>query len=65
MRSAHNEMWNDALWNEDVWNGSGGAAAPPIIPGEIVTTPDPGVSFTISDELGGMDEVEDTSGSIC
>jgi hypothetical protein len=45
-------MWNDALWNEDLWNGSGEA---PFVPG-IVTTPDAGVSFDPSDELGAQDE---------
>jgi hypothetical protein len=44
-------MWNDNPWNTELWNDTGGAA--PVIPGEIITTPDPGVSFTISDELGG------------
>jgi hypothetical protein len=56
-------MFNEALFNDGLFNDSGGAA--PVIPGEIVTTPDPGVSFTISDELGPEGELEDSSGSIC
>ena len=58
-------MFNDSLFNEELWNDTGGAAFVPIPPGEIVTTPDPGVSFSISDELGPEGELEDTSGSIC
>ena len=41
-------MWNESLWNEDLWNGSGEAPFVPV----IVDTPDPGVSFNVSDELG-------------
>jgi hypothetical protein len=58
-------MWNDALWNEELWNDSGISGFVPIPPGEIVTTPDPGVSFTVSDELGPEGGLEDSSGSIC
>jgi hypothetical protein len=46
-------MWNLSVWNDELWNDAGGV---PFIPGEIVDTPDPGVSFTISDELGGFEE---------
>jgi hypothetical protein len=45
-------MFNEILFNEGLFNGSGGSL---FIP-SIVTTPDPGVSFTISDELGGFEE---------
>jgi hypothetical protein len=49
MKCHFNEsVFNDALFND------GGASA--FIPGVIVDTPDPGVSFTISDELGGFEE---------
>jgi len=46
-------MYNESLWNEGLWNGTGGATLVIPPPGEIVDTPDPGVSFVISDELGG------------
>jgi hypothetical protein len=46
-------VWNSSVWNDELWNDAGGV---PFIPGEIVATPDPGVSFTISDELGGFEE---------
>ena len=55
-------MFNESLFNEDLFNDSG---AVPSIPGEIVTTPDPGVSFTISDELGGEDEVISDECNLC
>ena len=45
-------MWNDALWNEEMWNDSGTSE----IVSPVVDTIDAGVSFTISDELGGFDE---------
>jgi hypothetical protein len=45
-------MWNDALWNDELWNDSGAAPFVPV----IVDTPDAGVSFMISDELGGFEE---------
>jgi len=48
-------MFNESLFNEALWNGTSGVA--PVIPGAIVDTIDPGVSFTISDELGGEGEV--------
>lgn len=56
-------MFNDPLFNEGLFNDSGGAA--PVVPGVIVDTPDPGVSFTISDELGPEGELEDSNGGIC
>lgn len=55
-------MFNESLINETTFNESGAVA---FIPGVIVDTPDPGVSFTISDELGPQGELEDSSGSIC
>ena len=57
-------MYNESLWNEGLWNGTAGGAAP-VIPGVIVDTPDPGVSFTISDELGGEDEVISDECNLC
>jgi hypothetical protein len=47
-------MFNEALFNEAMFN-DGGASAP-VPPGGIVDTIDPGVSFTVSDELGGFEE---------
>jgi hypothetical protein len=46
-------MFNEFEFNEGLFNDAGGAGA--FVPG-IVDTPDPGVSFTISDELGGFEE---------
>jgi len=56
-------MWNQSIWNEGIWNEAGEA---PFIP-VIVETHDAGVSFilddalvlsfAVSDELGGFDEV--------
>jgi hypothetical protein len=48
------QYFNESAFNETAFNDSGGSA---FIPGVIVDTPDPGVSFTISDELGGFEEV--------
>jgi hypothetical protein len=45
-------MFNDFEFNEAMFNDSGEAPFVPV----IVATPDPGVSFTISDELGGFEE---------
>lgn len=58
-------MWNESIWNEGIWNESGDALPPPFIPPGIVTTPDAGVSFTISDELGGEDEVISDECNLC
>ena len=44
--------FNQSSWNESLWNGSGESPFVPV----IVDTPDAGVSFTISDELGGFEE---------
>ena len=49
-------MFNDPLFNDGLFNDSGASA---FVPGVIVDTPDPGVSFTISDELGPQNEVSD------
>ena len=44
--------FNENAFNEAAFNDSVGVFVP-----FIVDTPDPGVSFTISDELGGEGEV--------
>ena len=53
-------MFNESIWNELVWNETGHVPFVPV----IVDTIDPGVSFIISDELGGFDEagIDDTNG---
>ena len=43
-------MFNEELFNENEFNG------PPDMQADMVTTSDPGVSFTISDELGPENE---------
>jgi hypothetical protein len=45
-------MFNEFEFNEAMFNDSAAAFVP-----VIVDTIDPGVSFTISDELGGFEEV--------
>jgi hypothetical protein len=45
-------MFNEPLFNEGLFNDGGVGAFVPV----IVDTPDAGVSFTISDELGGFEE---------
>jgi len=52
-------MFNEGVNNEQVFNASGTGT---FIPGVIVTTPDPGVSFMITDELGPQSEIEDSNG---
>ena len=54
-------MFNESIWNELVWNETGRAPFVPV----IVDTPDPGVSFIISDELVPQDEIEDGNGCLC
>jgi hypothetical protein len=49
------------MWNESLWNGSGGAPFVPV----IVDTIDPGVSFAISDEPGGVSEAEGSDECMC
>ena len=46
-------MFNESIFNEGLWNEIGELVAP------IATTHDPGVSFTISDELGGGGDDEE------
>ena len=53
--------FNEDMFNTAMFNDGGGGVFVPV----VVTTPDPGVSFTISDELGGEGEVTDNNGSIC
>jgi hypothetical protein len=43
-------MFNESLDNAALFNDSG------VFVAEMVTAMDPGVSFTISDELGGFEE---------
>ena len=42
----NSDLFNDLLWNESI------SAFVPV----SVDTPDPGVSFVVSDELGGFEE---------
>ena len=59
--AAHRAMFNESIWNELVWNETSAAPFVPV----IVDTTDPGVSFTISDELGGISEVGSSDGCEC
>jgi len=54
-------MFNSDLFNDLLWNDSGEGAFVPV----VVDTPDPGVSFTISDERGGISEVDGSDGCEC
>ena len=47
-------MFNEFEFNEALFNDGGVIA---FVPGTIVDTIDPGVSFTVSDELGGHEEI--------
>jgi len=50
--------FNGDMFNAELFNDSGIGAFVPV----IVTTPDPGVSFTVFDEAGGIDNTEDNNG---
>jgi hypothetical protein len=52
--------FNESAFNESAFNSSAVAFVP-----VIVDTIDPGVSFTISDEPGGVSEVDGSDGREC